>query len=202
MKITCLNIWMTNCYLLETEKAAIVIDPGYKREGILNFLKENEHKERLILITHGHFDHISGAEYLRNEIGVKIGIGALDEPALRDDELNCAVNFKRKINPFEADFKYNDGDKITVGDIELSVMLTAGHTVGGVCYLCENYAFTGDTLFNCSVGRTDFIGGSFKELEASIKRLYTLPDETVVYAGHGESTTIGYEKQNNPFVRA
>ncbi len=201
MKITCLNIWMTNCYLIESDKAAIVIDPGYKRENILKFLMENENKERLILITHGHFDHIGGAEYLRNETGVKIGIGALDEPALRDNELNCAINFKRTLNPFSADYKYNDGDEITVGDITLKVIASAGHTVGGVSYLCENNIFTGDTLFNSSVGRTDFIGGSFKELEGSIKKLYTLPDETVVLAGHGESTTIGYEKQNNPYVR-
>ncbi len=201
MKITSLNIWMTNCYLLETEKAVIVIDPGYKRENIAEFLNENADKERLILITHSHFDHIGGAEYLRRETGVKIGIGALDEPALRDEELNCAVNFKRHLEPFGADFKYNDGDIITVGDINLKVIFSPGHTIGGVCYLGENCIFTGDTLFNLSVGRTDFKGGSFEELEKSIKRLYTLPDETLVYAGHGEQTTIGFEKINNPFVR-
>ncbi len=201
MEIKCLNIWMTNCYLLESEKAAIVIDPGFKRENVLNFLKENEDKERLILITHGHFDHIGGAEYLRNETGVKIGIGALDEPSLRDNELNCAVNFKRTLNPFNADYLYNDGDSVTVGDISLKVMLCKGHTVGGVSYFGDGFVFTGDTLFKESVGRTDFKGGSFSELEASIKRLYTLPNETIVYAGHGESTTIGQEKLNNPFVK-
>ena len=94
MKITCKNIWMTNCYLIEGEKGAVVIDPGYKREVLLEFLKENEDKERLIILTHGHFDHIGGAEYLRLETGVKIGIGALDEPALSDNELYCAVSFK------------------------------------------------------------------------------------------------------------
>lgn len=202
MKITCLNIWLTNCYLLETEKAAIVIDPGYKRENILEFLKQNSNKERLILITHGHFDHIGGAEYLREETGVKIGIGSLDEPALRDENLNGAVSFRRKINPFSADFTYNDGDEITVGDIILRVILTSGHTMGGVSYLCEDNLFTGDTLFKESVGRTDLAGGNFVELEASIKKLYRLPDETIVLPGHGESSTIGYEKLNNPFVKA
>ncbi len=201
MKITCNNIWMTNCYFLETEMAAIVIDPGYKRESITEFLRTNEGKERLILLTHGHFDHIGGAEYLRNETGVPIGIGAFDEPALRDNELNCAVNFKREINPFNADFKYNDGDLITVGDITLRVILTSGHTVGGVCYLGEGCIFTGDTLFKESIGRDDFPGGDFASLEDSVKRLYILPDETVIYAGHGESSTIGNEKKNNPFVR-
>ena len=202
MKISCNNIWMTNCYFLESEKAAIVIDPGYKRESILTFLNENEGKERLILLTHGHFDHIGGADYLRQETGVKIGIGALDVPALSDDVLNCAVNFKRKLEPFTADFEYLDGDVIKVGDIELKVISTPGHTVGGVSFLCGNNLFSGDTLFKTSVGRTDFEGGSFEELEKSIKKLYTLPDETVIYAGHGESSTIGFEKKYNPFVRA
>lgn len=201
MKITCNNIWLTNCYFLETEKAAIVIDPGYKRESILKFLKDNEEKERLILLTHGHYDHIGGAEYLRQETSVRIGIGALDEPALRDDVLSCAVNFKRRLNPFNGDIMYNDGDIIKVGDIELAVIACSGHTVGGVAYLCGENLFTGDTLFKLSVGRTDFVGGSAKELEKSVRRLYTLPDETVVYPGHGESSTIGYEKKYNPYVR-
>lgn len=201
MKITPLNIWMTNCYLIETEKAAIIIDPAFKRQKLVDFLKENEDKERLVLITHAHFDHIGGAVNLREETGVKIGIGALDNPALSDDNLNCAASFNRSLTPFEADCLYNDGDVIKVGDIELKVIATPGHTVGGVSYIAENVAFTGDTLFKVSVGRTDFAGGDFDVLEKSIKKLYTLPDETVVYPGHGESTTIGFEKQNNPFVR-
>ncbi|MBO5321821.1 MAG: MBL fold metallo-hydrolase [Clostridia bacterium] len=201
MKITPLNIWMTNCYLIETEKTAIIIDPAFKRQKLVDFLKENEHKERLVLITHGHFDHIGGAVNLREETGVKIGIGALDNPALSDDDLNCAASFNRSLTPFDADYLYNDGDIVKVGDIELKVIATPGHTVGGVSYTTENLVFTGDTLFKVSVGRTDFAGGDFSVLEKSIKKLYTLPDETVVYPGHGESTTIGFEKQNNPFVR-
>ena len=201
MKITPLNIWMTNCYLIETEKAAVIIDPAFKRQKLVDFLKDNENKERLVLITHGHFDHIGGAVNLCEETGVKIGIGALDNPALSDDNLNCAASFNRSLTPFGADFLYNDGDVIKVGDVELKVIATPGHTVGGVTYKMQNFLFTGDTLFNCSVGRTDFAGGDFNELKKSIKKLYTLPDETIVYPGHGESTTIGFEKQNNPFVR-
>lgn len=143
MKITCKNIWMTNSYLIEGERGAVVIDPGYKREVILNFLKENEDKERLIILTHGHFDHIGGAEYLRQETGVKIGIGTLDEPALSDNELNCAVSFKRTLPPFSADYLYNDGDIISVGDIEFEVIACPGHTVGGISLLCEGNLFSG-----------------------------------------------------------
>lgn len=201
MKITCNTIWMTNCYLIEGERGAVVIDPGYKREAILDFLKENEDKERLILLTHGHFDHIGGAEYLRLETGVKIGIGALDEPALSDDVLNCAVNFKRVISPFNADYLYNDGDVISVGDITLKVMHTPGHTVGGVCYLADGVVFTGDTLFKGTIGRDEFPGGDLETLKKSVKRLYTLDEDTVIYAGHGDSSTIGEEKNENPFVR-
>lgn len=201
MNIKCLNIWMTNCYLIQSEKAAVVIDPGYKRESILEFLNRNSDKERLILLTHGHYDHIGAAEYLRKETSVKIGIGLLDEPALRDNNLNCALSFKRTLNPFSADFLYNDGDIVTVGDINFKVILCKGHTKGGVAYLAENCIFTGDTLFRESVGRTDLAGGNFKELENSVKKLYTLPCETIVYPGHGESSTIGFEKQNNPFVK-
>jgi glyoxylase-like metal-dependent hydrolase (beta-lactamase superfamily II) len=201
MKITCKNIRMTNCYLVEGEKGAVVIDPGYKREAILDFLKENENKERLILLTHGHFDHIGGAEYLRSQTGVKIGIGALDEPALSDNELNCAVNFKRTLPAFSADYLYNDGDKISVGDLDFTVIACPGHTVGGISLLCDGNLFSGDTLFKDSVGRTDFQGGSFSDLEKSIKRLYTLPDSTAVLPGHGEQSTVGHEKYYNPFVR-
>ena len=201
MKITCKTIWMTNCYLIEGERGVVVIDPGYKREAILDFLKENEDKERLILLTHGHFDHIGGAEYLRLETGVKIGIGALDEPALSDDVLNCAVNFKRVISPFNADYLYNDGDVISVGDITLKVMHTPGHTVGGVCYLADGVVFTGDTLFKGTIGRDEFPGGDLETLKKSVKRLYTLDEDTVIYAGHGDSSTIGEEKNENPFVR-
>ena len=201
MKITCKNIWMTNCYLVEGENGAVVIDPGYKREAILDFLKENENKERLILLTHGHFDHIGGAEYLRSQTGVKIGIGALDEPALSDNELNCAVSFKRTLPPFSADYLYNDGDRISVGDIEFEVIACPGHTVGGISLLCEGNLFSGDTLFRESVGMINVNDIKLRDLEKSIKRLYTLPDDTAVLPGHGEPSTVGHEKNYNPFVR-
>ena len=195
-----LGLIKTNCYLLSTDKAAVVIDPGFKTEITADFLKANGGKARMILITHAHFDHIGGAEALRNETGVEIGIGELDAPALRDTGLNLSDKFHAHITPFSADRTFCDGEKFSVGDIDFEVILTPGHTVGGVSYLSGESLFSGDTLFAGAVGRTDMPGGSLKALKKSLKRLIALPEETKVYPGHGDFTTVGYEKENNMFV--
>lgn len=195
-----LGLIKTNCYLISTDKAAVVIDPGFKTEITADFLKANEGKNRMILITHAHFDHIGGAEALRDETGVEIGIGELDAPALRDTGLNLSDKFHAHIAPFSADRTFCDGEKFSVGDIDFEVILTPGHTVGGVSYLSGESLFSGDTLFAGAVGRTDMPGGSLKALKKSLKRLIALPEETKVYPGHGDFTTVGYEKENNMFV--
>lgn len=195
-----LGLIKTNCYLISTDKAAVVIDPGFKTEITADFLKANEGKARMILITHAHFDHIGGAEALRDETGVEIGIGELDAPALKDTEFNLSDKFHAHIAPFSADRTFCDGEKFSVGDIDFEVILTPGHTVGGVSYLSGESLFSGDTLFAGAVGRTDMPGGSLKALKKSLKRLIALPNETKVYPGHGDFTTVGYEKENNMFV--
>jgi len=202
MEIRALHLGLikTNCYLISTDKAAAVIDPGFKTEITADFLKANEGKARMILITHAHFDHIGGAEALRNETGVEIGIGELDAPALKDTELNLSDKFHAHILPFSADRTFCDGEKFSIGDIDFEVILTPGHTVGGVSYLSGESLFSGDTLFAGAVGRTDMPGGSLKALKKSLKRLTALPNETKVYPGHGDFTTVGYEKENNMFV--
>lgn len=203
MKIKTLHLGLikTNCYLISTEKAAVVIDPGFDRPATLDFLNENSDKERLILLTHAHFDHIGGAEVLREKTGVRIGIGELDADGLSDTELNLSDMFHEHISPFKPDFAYKNGDIITVGDIELKVISTPGHTVGGVSYLTEDKLFSGDTLFENSIGRTDFPGGNLKVLQRSLKKLMSLPPLTKVYPGHGDSTTIAREKEYNMFIR-
>ena len=202
MEIRALHLGLikTNCYLISTDKAAAVIDPGFKTEITADFLKANEGKARMILITHAHFDHIGGAEALRNETGVEIGIGELDAPALKDTELNLSDKFHAHILPFSAGRTFCDGEKFSIGDIDFEVILTPGHTVGGVSYLSGESLFSGDTLFAGAVGRTDMPGGSLKALKKSLKRLTALPNETKVYPGHGDFTTVGYEKENNMFV--
>ncbi len=191
----------SNCYMLSTEKAAVVIDPGFKSETVTQFLIDNSHKERLILLTHAHFDHIGGADSLRKSTDTKIGIGEFDNLALADTRRNLSDRFHAKLSPFSADMLFCDNQNFSVGDIDFQVIHTPGHTPGGVCYLTGNILFSGDTLFNGSIGRTDFFDGDFQALEKSVKRLYTLDGNTTVFSGHGEVTTIENEKNFNPFIR-
>lgn len=200
IRVIHLGLIKTNCYLLKTDKAAVVIDPGFERDSVREFLNDNSDKERIILITHAHFDHIGGAEALRNQTGVQIGIGKVDAPALSDTALNLSDVFHAHIAPFEADRLFDDGEKFTVGDIEFKVIFTPGHTKGGVSYLSDGCLFSGDTLFENSIGRTDFPGGDLKTLKKSVKKLMTLPGDTKVYPGHGDFTTIARERENNMFA--
>ncbi len=201
IKVLPLGYIQANCYMLSTESASVVIDPGFNSEVITEFLHSSQNKERLILLTHSHFDHIGGALSLRRDTETKIAIGIKDNPALSDSKINLSDDFGAELEPFCADILLNDGDEITVGDIQFRVLETPGHTVGGVCYLTEDVLFSGDTLFSGSIGRTDFYGGDYKTLENSIKRLYSLSDDIVVLSGHGEATTIKKEKTQNPFIR-
>ena len=195
-----LGILRTNCYLVSSEKAAVVIDPGLESQKVLDFLNDAEGKERLILITHAHFDHIAGAPSLREKTGVPIGVGEEDSDALSDPNENLSGRFYPKFPSFKADRTFADGDIVTVGDLSFQVIKTPGHTVGGVSYLIENALFSGDTLFEGTVGRTDFPGGDIGALKKSVKKLLTLDPETVVYPGHDGFTTIGRERMSNLFA--
>ena len=189
-----------NCYMLLSDNAAVVIDPGIFSQRVKDFLNENSEKERLILLTHAHFDHICGAERLRADTGVKIAVGEKDAPALIDTSLSLSDKFHAHQTPFEADILLKDNEIFNVGDIEFESLSTPGHTVGGMCYLTVKTLFSGDTLFLESVGRTDFPGGDGEALLKSIKRLLSLDEDIEVYPGHGEPTTIEHEKLYNPFA--
>lgn len=195
MKIERLVLKETNCYLVSSDNAAIVIDPGYEDDRTFEFLKNNSDKERLILITHAHFDHIGGAEVLRKNTGVKIAIGEFDNPALSDNVVNEAVVGGVEIAPFSADILIRDKEEFSVGDINVKAYLTKGHTIGGLCYKIEDNLFTGDILFHRGFGNTCFHGGSRREMVMSLNFLFNSFDaDTKVFCGHGESTTIGSEK--------
>ena len=202
IKVLPLGDIAVNCYLLNSENAAVVIDPGFTSPKINEFIEENANKEILILLTHGHFDHIGAVSDLKEKYGVKVAIGQLDAPALTDGNLNLSGLFGMPINTFSADMLICDGDEFSVGDINFKAIHTPGHTVGGTCYLVGNVLFSGDTLFNGSIGRTDFPKGDFSVLLSSIKnKLFVLPDDTQVLSGHGSETNIGLEKRFNPFIK-
>lgn len=190
----------TNSYLLETPDVRIVVDPAECTNEMVEFLNLAK-EEKLILLTHAHFDHIKGAEELRSLTNTKIAIHKLDAMATEDPKLNLSAYFGIYSTPFAADIILTDEEILTFGKTKIKVLHTPGHTKGSACFLIGNILISGDTLFNSSIGRTDFPGGSFEEIEKSLKKLRSLDDNITVYSGHGEATTIGKEKQTNPYLK-
>lgn len=193
----------TNCYILyqEGERAGVVIDPGANAAGILTRLKELSLTPEAILLTHGHFDHIMAVDDLKRAFpGLKAYAGAKEQPVLEQPGVNLSTSFGRAAS-VKADEFLKDGEEITLAGITFKVLFTPGHTCGSVCYYVpeEEVLISGDTLFCESLGRSDFPTGSPKDIKSSItERLFVLPDQVMVYPGHGEITTIGHEKQYNP----
>lgn len=196
--------YQTNCYFLfrEETKKAIVIDPADNGKLIYDKLTQNGFSVEAILLTHGHFDHIWGSKELRELSGAKIY--ALDKEQTLcesvDNNLSAMVGRAYTVVPDEY---VSDGAELTFDGIAFKVIATPGHTIGSCCYYVEKAGIliSGDTLFQESTGRTDFPTGSMSSIVRSIReKLFVLPDETKVYPGHGDSTTIGYEKKYNPFV--
>ncbi len=189
----------TNCYIISDEitKETIVIDPAGEVDKIIDMLNVLEAKVKYILITHCHGDHIGGVEELRNRVGGKVLVHIIDAEGLYKEEIS--LTYYIGMNPIylEADSRLNDEDKIHIGDLEFKVIHTPGHTKGSIClyYEKERCLFSGDTLFRGTWGRTDLPTGSFEDIINSItNKLMTLPDETIVYPGHGKSTLIQDEK--------
>ncbi|MBO5873064.1 MAG: MBL fold metallo-hydrolase [Clostridia bacterium] len=189
-----------NCYLLENEDFAAVIDPSELIECAVELLKSKK-KDKYILLTHCHFDHIAAAGRLRDETGVPIYVHRLDFDAVSDPNINLSGIFGFPIDSFSADKSLYDGDTLSAGQEEIRVIQTAGHTAGSVCYMVGDVLISGDTLFENSIGRTDFPTSDVTQMKNSLDRLCRLPDETKVYSGHGDETTIGREKLNNPYLR-
>ncbi len=192
----------SNCHMIESPHAAVVIDPAEFSDEVCAFLETNADKERLILLTHCHLDHICGADILREKTGVKIAIGEKDAFGTTDTRVSLSDMFGGDHTPFEVDITLTDGEKFSVGDLDFRAILTAGHTVGSMCYAVGDSLFTGDTLFAGTVGRTDFFGGDYNALIESINSLTQMFDgDTKVYSGHGPDTTIEREKRVNPYLR-
>jgi hydroxyacylglutathione hydrolase len=192
-----------NTYLLwsDSDSAAILIDPADASRIVLDFAREHGLQIRLIVITHGHADHIVGLEYFQRETGAEIAIHPEDAPMLTDPHANLSVMFGERLIAPPAGRLLRDGETISLGAESMTVVHSPGHTPGGICLVGGGLAITGDTLFAGSVGRTDLPGGDTDELMTSIRtRLLTFPDETKVFPGHGPQTTIGRERVENPFL--
>lgn len=208
-----LSMCQTNCYFLyrDGEKDAIVVDPADQGVSIYSALQRNGFRVAGILLTHGHFDHIWGLDALRdagNAAAESEGLEAVkayasehEREVLKNPHMNVSDQVGRPCATY-ADVYVKDGQEITIAGITCKVITTPGHTAGGCCYYFEEAGFlvSGDTLFAESVGRTDFPTGSMSTLVRSIKdKLFVLPEDTKVYPGHGDATTIGHEKKYNPF---
>ncbi|MHB0976991.1 MAG: MBL fold metallo-hydrolase [Candidatus Aquicultorales bacterium] len=192
-----------NCYFIasEQENEAIVVDPGADARRIFDVVSERQSKIRTIVCTHGHFDHTGGADQLAELTGAEIVMHAEEIRLAKDPTLNLSESFgkphavRNDIRPVE------DGDRIVVGEMQLKVLHTPGHTPGSICLLGGEELFCGDIVFAGSVGRVDLPGGSWDLLLESVrKKILTLPDRVVIYPGHGPSTTIGEERKYNPYL--
>lgn len=199
----------TNTYFIYREdvKRAIVVDPADYGNHIYESLQKNGLQVAAIILTHGHFDHIWGVEALKNAAEeaqnekILVYCNEAEKELLSDAKKNISAQAGRACT-LEADVYLTDGETCTIEDMEFKMIATPGHTIGGCCYYFAeaHLLISGDTLFQESVGRTDFATGSMSTLVRSIKeKLFLLPDETKVYPGHGDSTTIGSEKKYNPF---
>ena len=199
-----LGMCQTNCYLIfdETTKECAIIDPGCASTQLDDEIESNNLSVKCIIFTHGHFDHIGGLAYYVSKFNnAVVSMHKRDVDAILSEHDVFYVDIDNKDFFVKSITLHNDGDVFTIGDVKLKVIHTPGHTNGGVCLYSDGILCSGDTLFKRSIGRTDFIYGDFGLLEKSIKKLYDLPEDTVVYPGHGDSTTILEEKTENPFVR-
>jgi hydroxyacylglutathione hydrolase len=195
----------TNCYVIACDKTgeAAVVDPGGDAEDILDFVENNTLVVKYVILTHGHSDHIAGVEHIKAATGAKIAIHSADAPMLTDASKNLSQNvFGKRLNLPEADIILKDGDILKMGLFDIDIIHTPGHTQGGICLSVENILITGDTLFACSVGRSDLPGGNHEQLISSIKeKLLKFTDDVKVFPGHGPVTTIGIERSTNNFIR-
>lgn len=204
MKIARLPVGMlqTNCYILSSDrKNALLIDPGAEPERILAYCQKEGISIRMLVFTHGHFDHIGAASVLKEATGAQTILPAADEELFLDPRKNGSffTSFAG-YTPQTPDRLYGEGDVIELDDIRLTAMHTPGHTRGSSVLVGEDVLFTGDTLFAGSAGRTDLYGGDGRALMDSLSRIALLEGDFLLLSGHGEQSTLAREKMTNPFL--
>lgn len=193
---TCpLGMVQANCYILVKDHACLVIDPGAKFD-LDSFLRQRDLHLEGILLTHAHFDHIQGVDALVSAYQVGVYVHESETAFLRSPALNASQSFYETVISQSNPIGFQEGN-LQIGSFAIQVLHTPGHSCGSCCFLIEGQLFSGDTLFQGSIGRMDLPTGSIVQMKESLQRLCQLPDDLVVYPGHGPSTTIGQEKQWN-----
>ena len=205
MKITRLVLGEleTNCYLVSAENGeGLIIDPADDADTILKAVEKEAVTIKAVVLTHVHFDHMMAAEEVCAVLNAPLYVGVGDSDALTDPNRNLSVWFSPEHPLTLSGANYlREGDTITIGTETLTVLETPGHTPGCICLHTEGTLISGDTLFRNSIGRLDFPGGNPQAMAESLERLLSLPGDTMVYSGHGPSTTIEWEIKTNPFLR-
>ena len=193
----------SNCYIVgsESTKEGMIIDPGDEAGVIFEEVKDLGLDIRSIVLTHGHIDHIGALKEAKEATGAEVAIHADEADSLQEQPLSKLLGLAYPTPP-PPDRLLKDGDSIDIGELHFLVLHTPGHSPGGICLLGEGVVFSGDTLFNFGIGRTDLPGGNYSQLMDSIHtRLMTLTDDTIVYPGHGPESTIDAERRQNPFLQ-
>lgn len=189
-----------NCYLItdkDTNKSALV-DCTEFSDRMLDFIGNSDLE--YILLTHGHFDHIGGVSEISERFNAKVVISSIDAPMLSSSKLSLAAFCGAVHNNSSADITVEDNDVIELGNSEIYVISTPGHTSGSVCYMCDDNLFTGDTMFFSSCGRTDFPTGSPVDMQKSLNKLASLNGDYKIFAGHDRQSTLDFERKNNPYI--
>ena len=204
LEMLVLGMAQTNCYLAMNRdtRELLIVDPAGEAVRIVRRIDEMEAVPAAILLTHGHFDHIGAVKELKERYHIPAYIHTADRELMQDEQLNGSLMLIGRGISASADRVLTDGEKVSLAGFDIQVIHTPGHTAGGACYYIEDEKtlFSGDTLFCCSVGRTDLPTGSMAKLRASIhEKLFVLPEDVKVYPGHDVTTSIGYEKRYNPY---
>lgn len=201
-KSFCVGAIQTNAYILysKTNPECFIIDPGADAAVLASFIDDNQLKPEAIILTHGHYDHFGAVTELKARYGIPAWLHKDDQETINSNSLGLMASLFNAPEPPEIDRFFEDGDLLEAGNIKVEVIHTPGHTPGSVCLSTANLLFTGDTLFNGSIGRTDMPGGDYNVLQQSLEKLKLFSPDTIVLPGHMDESTIEIEVRLNPFL--